>query len=180
VNAFTNTFHGFYKPLRIVQPFVTSFLNASLEAGALLDVLDMTGVERKNLVPVDWVSAVMTRIILDPGLHGATYHLTSTRPTSVALLCRVFEQMVVEMAKRPAQAGRPASGFDPLLLTRLFGDQMQVYRSYWRDDPEFDVSTTLRAVPDLPAPAIDEPVIRRLCRFAIHTQFRWPPVGRDG
>lgn len=182
VNGFTNTFHGFYKPLRIVQPFVESFLQASLKSGSLLDVLGMTGAERKNLVPVDWVSAVMTRIILDPSLHGATYHLTSTRPTSVGLLCRVFEQMVVEMAERPRAAvggGKPASGFDPALLARLFGDQMQVYRAYWRDDPEFDSSATRRAVPDLTSPAIDEPTIRRLCRFAIGNGFRWPPAANE-
>jgi thioester reductase-like protein len=182
VNGFTNTFHGFYKPLRIVQPFVEAFLQASLESGSLLDVLGMSGSECKNLVPVDWVSAVMARIILDPSRHGTTYHLTSTRPTSVGLLCRVFEQMVVEMAERPKAAGggKPASSFDPALLARLFGDQMQVYRAYWRDDPEFDSSATHRAVPDLASPAIDEPTIRRLCRFAIETGFRWPPAARVG
>lgn len=178
VNGFTNTFHGFYRPLRIVQPFVESFVQASLEPGSLLDVLGMTGAEHKNLVPVDWVSAVMSRIILDPALHGGTYHLTSTRPTGVGLLCRVFEQMVGEMAARPNAAGEggPAPAFDPALLARLFGDQMQVYRAYWRDDPEFDVTATSRAVPDLPAPAIDEAIVRRLCRFAIEAGFRWPPV----
>ena len=182
VNGFTNTFHGFYKPLRIVQPFVESFLQASLESGSLLDVLGMSGAECKNLVPVDWVSAAMSRIILDPSLHGGTYHLTSTRPTSVGLLCRVFEQLVVEMATKPKAAGggRAAPAFDPAILARLFGDQMQVYRAYWRDDPEFDSSATRCAVPDLASPAIDEPTIRRLCRFAIETGFRWPPAVRVG
>lgn len=180
VNGFTNTFHGFYKPLRIVQPFVESFLEASLESGSLLDVLGMSGAERKNLVPVDWVSAVISRIILDPSLHGGTYHLTSTRPTSVGLICRIFERMVVEMAERPKTAGRArcTTAFDPALLKRLFGDQMKVYQAYWRDDPEFDVTATRRAVPDLRAPVIDEAAIRRLCRFAIETGFRWPPVAR--
>ncbi|MFM7033882.1 MAG: SDR family oxidoreductase [Planctomycetia bacterium] len=180
VNGFTNTFHGFYKPLRIVQPFVESFLEASLESGSLLDVLGMNGAERKNLVPVDWVSAVISRIILDPSLHGGTYHLTSTRPTSVELICRVFERMVVEMAEQPTTAcrGSRTAAFEPALLKRLFGDQMKIYRAYWRDDPEFDVTATRRAVPDLPAPVIDEAVIRRLCRFAIETGFRWPPDTR--
>ncbi len=179
VHGFTSTFHGFYKPLRIVQPFVESFLLASLEPGSLLDVLGMTGAERKNLVPVDWVSAVMTRIICDPSLHGGTYHLASTRPTSVGLLCRVFEEMVVEMAERPKAAGvrAPASACDAAVLARLFGDQMEVYRAYWRDDPEFDVTATSRAVPDLPAPPLDEATLRRLCRFAIDAGFRWPPAG---
>jgi thioester reductase-like protein len=186
VHGFTNTFHGFYKPLRIVQPFVEAFVGAELEPGSLLEVLGMDGRERKNLVPVDWVSAVMTRIIMDESLHGRTYHLTSDAPTSVGTLCRVFEELVVEMAaeigrRRAAAAGtgtRPAAGFDPTTLGRMFLDQMHVYRAYWRDDPRFDASNTRRAVPGLPAPALDDETIRRLCRFAIAANFRWPPPGR--
>jgi thioester reductase-like protein len=187
VHGFTNTFHGFYKPLRIVQPFVEAFVGAELPPGSLLDVLGMTGRESKNLVPVDWVSAAMTRIILDESLHGRTYHLTSGAPTSVGALCRVFEGLVVEMAvelrrqrEARAAAGRrqPAAGFDAATLGRLFVDQMHVYKAYWRDDPTFDAAHTRRALPDLPAPALDDESIRRLCRFAIDAGFRWPPVGR--
>ena len=185
VAGFTNTFHGFYKPLRIVQPFVEAFLEASLEPGSLLDVLGMTGEEVKNLVPVDWVSAVMARIIGDPSLHGRTYHITSTRPTPVSRLCRVFEELVVEMAAELAAARAAAGpakgtpGFDPAMLARLFEDQMHVYRAYWSDDPRFDSTWCTAAVPDLPSPELDDETIRRLCRFAIANRFRWPPPGRD-
>ena len=189
VNGFTNTFHGFYKPLRIVQPFVEAFVGAELEPGSLLEVLGMTGGESKNLVPVDWVSAAMTQVILDERLHGRTYHFTSDVPTSVGTLCRVFEGLVVEMAaelKRQREAlvaagsalPKPAAAFDPLTLGKLFLDQMHVYKAYWRDDPRFDATNTHRAVPGLPAPALDEETIRRLCRFAIANNFRWPPPGR--
>jgi hypothetical protein len=150
----------------------------------------MDGRECKNLVPVDWVSAVMTRIILDESLHGRTYHVTSDTPTSVGLLCRVFEGLVVEMAaeasrRRAAPAagaatgGSTSAGFDPVTLGRLFLDQMHVYKAYWRDDPRFDAANTRAAVPGLPAPALDEETIRRLCRFAIANNFRWPPPGRS-
>ena len=178
VHGFTTTFHGFYRPLRAIEPFIGSFMHAALEPGSLLASLGMTGRERKNLVPVDWVSAVMSRIILDPSLHGGTYHLASTRPTSVDLLGRVFAEMVAEMAGRPKSPGmgRPSPAVDPASLSRLFGDQMEVYRAYWRDDPDFDVTATSRAARDLPAPVIDEATIRRLCRFAIAAGFRWPPV----
>ncbi|NBW85259.1 MAG: NAD-dependent epimerase/dehydratase family protein, partial [Planctomycetia bacterium] len=140
VHGFTNTFHGFYKPLRIVQPFVEAFAGADLEPGSLLEVLGMTGRECKNLVPVDWVSAAMTRIILDRGLHGRTYHLTTDLATPVGTLCRVFEGLAVEMAtasrhQREVQGGaaRPPA-FDAEMLGKLFLDQMHVYRAYWRDD----------------------------------------------
>lgn len=181
VHGFTNTFHGFYKPLRIVQPFVEAFLSVAIEAGSLLDVLGMTGEERKNLVPVDWVSAVMSRIILDRSLHGRTYHLTATKPTPVGRLCDVFASMVGELAeqgRREGESVRQANGFDPATLGRLFGDQMHVYQAYWRDDPVFDSAATQAVAPDLPAPELDDETLRRLCRFAIRNSFRWPPSDR--
>lgn len=182
LTGFTNTFHGFYKPLRIVQPFVEAFVGASLEPGTLLEVLGMNGTDAKNLVPADWVSAVMTRIIADRSLHGRTYHITSTRPTPTGRLCRVFEGLAAEMAgevtaQRAGGAARTAA-FDPATLLRLFEDQMHVYRAYWSDDPRFDSSQCLAAVPDLPSPELDDATIRRLCRFAIDNRFRWPPPGR--
>jgi len=182
VSGFTNTFHGFYKPLRIVQPFVEAFVQARLAPGSLLDVLGMTGREAKNLVPVDWVSAVMARIIADRSAHGRTYHLASDHPTPSGTLCRLFEELVVAMASERvagrAGAGARAAAFDPATLGRLFGDQMHVYRAYWRDDPRFDTTHTRAFAPDLPAPRLDDETIRRLCRFAIGHGFRWPPPGR--
>ncbi|MBM4022431.1 MAG: SDR family oxidoreductase, partial [Planctomycetes bacterium] len=187
VHGFTNTFHGFYRPLRIVMPLMETFVDATPPQGSLLAVMGMDGHEAKNLVPVDWVSAAMTRIILDESLHGRTYHLTSGAPTTVGTLCRVFEAVVLEMVadlrrQRAAAAEKPAAStpVDPDLksVVKLFVDQMDVYRAYWRDDPEFDATNTRAAVPDLPAPALDEEAIRRLCRFAIDNRFRWPPLTR--
>jgi nucleoside-diphosphate-sugar epimerase len=186
VHGFTNTFHGIYKPLRIVAPFAEAFLAASLEPGSFLDLLGLDGSERKNLVPVDWVSAVMTRIIGDESLHGLAYHLTSDLPTEVATLCRLFESLVGEMAaRRPrladgaaAQRAEAVLRLGPETLGRLFLDQMDIYRAYWRDDPAFDATNTRRAAPDLPAPPLDEPALRRLSRFAIANDFRWPPSSR--
>jgi hypothetical protein len=130
----------------------------------------------------------MTRIIGDESLHGRTYHLTSTTPTTVGTLCRVFEQLVFELVaeRRRQRAADAAAGVDPTAasladpeaLGKMFLDQMDVYRAYWRDDPVFDAANTRAAVPDLPAPPVDEPLIRRLCSFAIDNRFRWPPAGR--
>ncbi len=188
VHGFTNTFHGFYRPLRIVMPFVEAFVDATLPRGSLLTVMGMDGHESKNLVPVDWVSAAMTRIICDEALHGRTYHLTSGSPTTVGTLCRVFEELVLELVaeRRRQRAVEAAAGVtppasadaDPEALGQMFLDQMDVYRAYWRDDPAFDTANTRAAVPDLPAPPLDDDIIRRLCRFAIDNRFRWPPPGR--
>lgn len=182
-SGFTNTFHGFYRPLRIVMPFVEAFVDATLPRGIFLNFLGMQGSEAKNLVPVDWVSAVMTRIIQDTSLHGRTYHLTSDAPTTVGTLCRVFEQFALDLVaeRRRQQAGDAPAVVDEAeraALGQMFLDQMDVYRAYWRDDPMFDASNTKAAVPDLPAPPLDDEAIERLCRFAIDCRFRWPPAGR--
>jgi len=101
----------------------------------------------------------------------------------------VFEGLVVEMAaelKRQRElrtsagpvAAKTTPAFDPLSLGRMFLDQMHVYQASWRDDPQCDATNTHHAVPALPSPALDEETIRRLCRFAIANNFRWPPPGR--
>ncbi len=59
-------------------------------------------------------------------------------------------------------------------LDELFRSQMQMYQSYWRDDPEFDVTNTLRAVPQLPCPDVDSKVMWRLAKYAIENNFGWP------
>ena len=111
-----------------------------------------------------------------------TYHLPFIHPTTLGGFGMIPEELVVALAAersagRAGAAPRPPA-FDPATLGRLFGDQMHVYRAYWRDDPRFDTSHTRAFAPDLPAPQLDDETIRRLCRFAIGSGFRWPPPGR--
>jgi nucleoside-diphosphate-sugar epimerase len=179
VSGFTNTFHGFYRPLRILQPVLAALVENAVSADSLIEELGMDGSERKNLVPADWVSAVMTRIILDETLHGGTYHLTSGVPTSVDLLRRVFQDLL--LARKDQHGARQLGGegaaalFSSDLLRKTFSDQMRTYRAYWRDDPVFDTAATQRAAPDLPTPALDEAALRRLCGFALDHNFTWAP-----
>src|SRR5262249_37673737 len=42
--------------------------------------LNLTGEEPRNLVPVDWVSAVIAHLVQRPEHHGRTYHLTPPVP----------------------------------------------------------------------------------------------------
>ena len=179
VTGFTNTFHGFYRPLRILQPVLAALVENAVSDVALIEELGMDGSEEKNLVPADWVSAVMARIILDSNLHGKTYHLTSKNPTSVDQLRQVFSDLLLE--RRDQDRGRQLGGegaaslFSSDLLKKTFSDQMRTYSAYWKDDPTFDASFRERAVPDLPAPILDEAALRRLCGFALEHNFTWAP-----
>ena len=51
---------------------------------------------------------------------------------------------------------------------------MGVYRAYWRDDPEFDMTNTLRATPQFPPVPMTEEQLRIFIRFAIDSKFGWP------
>jgi hypothetical protein len=48
---------------------------------------------------------------------------------------------------------------------------MQVYNSYWRDDPIFDRTNIQAACPHLPCPHVDRDVLMRLANWAIDTEF---------
>jgi hypothetical protein len=42
--------------------------------------LPMSGDEPRNVVPVDWVSAVMTHLLGTSAVHGGTYHIAPDDP----------------------------------------------------------------------------------------------------
>ena len=69
-----------------------------IDLTSLTDILDLQGSERKNLVPVDWVAAVITHLALDPQHHGLTYHLTPQEPTPVSMLSDAFAESIATLS----------------------------------------------------------------------------------
>lgn len=132
--------------------------------------LRMTGEECQNLVPVDWVSAVMTRLIATPEAHGRTYHLTPATPIRSS-------QVLEALADYFSIRGVSFAGYDGACnetlseLERLFYDYIDAHKDYLRAEPVFDTRNTRSAVPDLPCPEVDAPCLRRLIDFAVHD--RW-------
>ena len=55
----------------------------------------------------------------------------------------------------------------------LFFQHMEVYNSYWREDPQFDTTNTQFAAPHLPCPLVDRTMLRHLTRIAIANKFSW-------
>ena len=61
-------------------------------------------------------------------------------------------------------------------------ETFEVYRSYWRDDAQFDMSNTLELIPDIRSPKLTDEVLLRLCQYAIQHKFAWKPtryMGRE-
>jgi len=171
-NGYTTTYHGFYAPLQAVYTMAQTFdANATGHTGTSAR-FGLSGHETKNLVPVDWVSAVMTHVITNPRLHGKTYHLTPLHPVSARLLGDIFEEAVGFYGVRLEGSGKTLSGLTE--YEQLFCELIRVYSSYWKDDPTFDSTNTRRAAPHLPCPHVDRKMLLRMAEYAMRVNFTSP------
>jgi len=183
--SFTSTYHGFYTPLRVMAALVPTMAGLPPIPEAMwMAALGLAGDEAKNLVPVDWVSAVAAHIVATPRWHGQTYHLTPANRVPVREIAAVTKASIMARLERDHlarhESGRsletvpPAAIGLPDHLAAAFRDQMATYTAYWRDDPEFDTTNTVTAAGHLPCPPVDAAMLRRLCDFAINANFGWP------
>lgn len=169
----TFTYHNFYVMLELAHK-----LNHQLGAmdftrryRAEFIRFDADGQWRKNLVPVDWVSAVMSHIFTHKEHHGQVYHLTPRLPIPIRLMRDVIEQ-VNNLYGIDFGKPEPANEADSLPL-QLFHQHAEVYASYWRDDPLFDSTNTQKAAPHLICPHVDRDMLLRLSEAAIQNNFSW-------
>jgi thioester reductase-like protein len=167
--GYTSTFHGMYVPLRLAHTLVSKLALGSVNGEMVLTALGLSGDERKNFVPVDWVSAVITEIVGCREHHGKTYHMVTRHPTPVVRLAQLCQQ-AVEAYSTLADPSAQLQGAGEWFAENFF-DQMRMYRSYWRDDPQFDDANTVTAAPHLPCAVLDDAVMMRMARFAIQTNF---------
>lgn len=145
-----------------------------------MSAIGLTGSERKNFVPVDWVSSVMNHILGKPEYYGNTYHLVTRHPVAVSKIADVVQQAVETYSTLATEAD--VSRCDADWFARSFFSEMAVYRAYWRDDPEFDDTNTVAAAPHLPCPEFDDGKLLRLSKYAIEHNFgkmRSPRVKLD-
>ena len=180
--GFSNTFHGFYTPLRIVHMLLNSGLPVPVQAESLVHILGLHGSERKNLVPVDWVAAVIGYLFSDRRHHGEVYHVTPEEATPVSLLCEVMETAVLQFAAQQPRIAdaviHQAAGLSVPDFLASFRERMQVYQAYWRDDPQFDATQRTRHAPHLLCPQMNRDRLLKLCTFAMDVNFWWSKGNR--
>ena len=172
-SGFSTTFHGFYAALHLAHTLwqtASSEPRSAVRAEQAPTRLTLDGNERKNFVTVDWVARAISEILVRSDYHGQTYHLTSSDPVTTGVMSAVLEQ-VIENCHNSFVGPGPLK--DPSNIEKLFYEQMQVYSSYWRDDPEFDTGNTREVLPELPPPTVDHDMLVRLSEAAIEMGFRW-------
>ncbi len=168
--GFTNTYHGIYLYLRLMallvprQPVGPDGLRITRLR------LPMTGDERRNVVPVDWVSRVMTRLVLDPVAHGNTFHLAPdeclTPRQVINAGYRYFNSTGVEYVGYQRIDPRTYNSFEAEFLPGL-----AMYSNYASTDPQFDCTNLKRFAADVPCPEIDERVLHIYLRYG--EEDRW-------
>jgi thioester reductase-like protein len=167
--GYTSAFHGFYAMVKLAHTLASQVSLRSTTAKMVFRAFRLKGHERKDYVPVDWVSAVITHLLGRPEHHGTTYHLTAAEPTPVALWSRAIQDAIERYSRLadPSDSTRRNAKW----FREMFLKQSEVYRSYWRDDPQFDRAHTSAAAPHLPCPMVDYDMLLRMAQFAICTNF---------
>jgi thioester reductase-like protein len=171
--GWTTTFHNFYVILQIADTLVKQrgVCDETGRANVSFFSTNFDGRERKNLVPVDWVSSVMSHILTHPQWHGRTYHLTPRCPITTRQIRDTVEAISGIYGLRFEGAGERSSPANEYV--EMFYEHMRVYDSYWRDDPVFDCAHTEQAAPHLPCPHIDLDLLTKLAHAALDLKFRW-------
>ena len=168
-SGYTTTFHGFYAVLKLAHTLVSRLPMGSTSGRNLLSALGMNGSERKNFVPVDWVTDVFDHIFSRPQLHGQTYHLTTPNPP----LLTDFVDMVQDAVETWSTLAdeRDPQRADEEWFFKHYANEVQIYRAYLQDDPQFDSSNTQAAAPHLLCPIMDRELMLFLARYAILSRF---------
>lgn len=177
--GYTSTYHGLYTYLHFIW-MLRQYADLD-ESGRwhIAARLNLTGDELRNLVPVDWVSAVMARLLLDARHHGRTYHLAPDQPVTA-------RELEASMAALIGYYGPVFAGPDALAagdlndLEKAFYGYVARYAPYWAREPRFDCTNTRTAVPELPCPLVDLPMLRRMVEFAVSDRWGKRKAKRAG
>ena len=69
-SGYTTTYHGFYAPLKLAHTMASKVSRGTNAGNLIVSALGIGAGDRKNFVPVDWVSAVMSHIHAASGAPG--------------------------------------------------------------------------------------------------------------
>ena len=167
--AYTTTYHGYYAALKLAYALVGKVMLGATRGAALLATLGHSGSDHKNLIPVDWVSSVISHICGRPEHHGKTYHLTAERPILMSEMAGAVQDAVEEYGNLLNESDQTRCSGE--WFEENFRVQLATYRSYWRDDPDFDRTNTVAAAPHLPCPEVNHVLLMKLAKRAIDDNF---------
>lgn len=177
VTGYTNTYHGIYLYLRLMAVTIP---NIPADENGFRHTpirLRFTGEERRNVIPVDWISAVTVRLFETPEARGGTYHMSPDDPMKARDMIEwcgeYFKSTGVEFRGKDFVA-EPVSredNEDQWMFERMVTENMGTYEPYESTDNVFDMTNTKRFAGDIVCPPIDRTVIHRYIEFG--EEDRW-------
>ena len=164
--GYTSSFNGLYRFLELAVRAAS--LNSAAGKPRMPLRLPLSGDEVWNLVCVDWVSRAIVELLGKPRWHGRTFHLVARSPVST----RLVRDVGAEVLNLPGVEFAGSEGVEhPSRLEQLFLDGIREYWPYLGGNPVFASVNTKAALPDLPPPPVDRPMLEQLIRFAVAN--RW-------
>jgi hypothetical protein len=138
----------------------------------------MTGDERRNIIPVEWVSAVMCRLFETPEARGLTYHIAPENPITSAQIIEYcgncFNTTGATFCGHDeidTPALTRAENEDQWLFEKMYWENAETYAPYERTDNVFDQTNLKRFTSDIVCPEFDSTVMRRYIEYGI--EDRW-------
>jgi thioester reductase-like protein len=175
--GYTNTYHGLYLYLRLMSVMIPPIPSGPDGTRHTPIRLRMTGEEKRNIIPVDWVSAVMCRLFETRQARGLTFHLAPDDPISsrrmIEYCGKYFNSTGVQFCgpgELPPLATREGNE-DQWMFERMITENATTYAPYESTDNVFDMTNTKKFAGDIVCPNLDETVIFRYLDFG--NEDRW-------
>jgi thioester reductase-like protein len=164
--GFSSTFHTIYSILRFLRALPDT---QAANLDWIFKRLELVGGEGKNIVPIDWVSQMIVKLVQTPNIWGSTFHLTHPHATNVQQLSDAIADSVEREWSTWEAMALPASIVDSQVA---YQNHVEVYRGYLADDPQFDTSQLQNAVKDYEPPDMDHDRLVKILSYAIKQRFR--------
>ncbi|MFO0974995.1 MAG: SDR family oxidoreductase [Planctomycetaceae bacterium] len=177
LTGYTNTYHGIYLYLRLLAVMIPAIPVGPDGKRHTPVRLRMTGEERRNIIPVEWVSAVMCRIFETPEARGKTFHIAPDNPMSsrqmIEYCGEYFNSTGAEFCghEAPLEEVDRSVNEDQWMFERLIRENAETYAPYERTDNTFDMTNTKTFAGDIVCPDIDKTVIFRYIDYG--NEDRW-------
>jgi len=187
VTGYTNTYHGIYLYLRLMAMMIPAVPVGEDGKRHTPIRLRFSGDERRNVIPVDWISAVMVRLFETPEARGGTYHMAPENPMvardMIEWCGEYFKSTGVQFMGPdyvPQELTREDDE-DQWMFERMVMDNMGTYEPYESTDNVFDMTNMKRFAGDIVCPDVDRTVIHRYIEFGEEDRWgkRRPPKLTD-
>ncbi len=176
--GYTTGYSGCYRVLELLARLAEAHSSKAARRPRPLGLrLPLDGEERFHLVPVDWVARAIVTLLARREWHGHVFHLVSRPAVPARLLAQVVSE---ELGLQGMELAGSHGVREPNRMEELFHEGLRELWPYLGGNPEFACTNLRAALPHLPPPLLDAPLLRRLVRFALADNWgRRPRTAMD-